>query len=326
MSGSAVRRLRQGRSGRAATDDDEVVAGRGHGRDASSVGWPDRPQSARSDECASRALRKRTIASLQGQWQQPGKRRTNVGAEALLSQLEMDPGRSFERRGDGRMSARVINLARALFFAATLVLPLVYFAVVDPKFEQPNTFEDGQGYLTSGQRLLSTGTPYQDYQLAGPYGGETTSDTYRYPPPFAQIAALSVETDGLSAHWCDRADQFSGRARPGPVQEPGGPGALAWVRVPPGLVRGLGGSGIRTSRHRRRVRPVRDPHCHPGWGNPQDHPDRCPAGRPGADAADSPGLRRGRSPVPRGIGHRVADRLDTVPDCGRERIPGQWRL
>lgn len=92
------------------------------------------------------------------------------------------------------ISTRVTNLARAAFFAATLVLPFLFFLVVKPIFAAPNTFEDGQGYLASAQRLLATGSPYQDWQLAGPYGSVTSSDTFRYPPPFAQIAALFAQT------------------------------------------------------------------------------------------------------------------------------------
>ena len=92
------------------------------------------------------------------------------------------------------MRARVTHLASAAFFAATLVLPLLYYLVVNPIFTKPNTFEDGQGYLDSAQRLLATGSPYQDWQLTGPYGAVTAADTFRYPPPFAQLAALFVRT------------------------------------------------------------------------------------------------------------------------------------
>lgn len=92
------------------------------------------------------------------------------------------------------MSTRFTKLAGAAFFAVTLVLPLLYYLVVNPIFTKPNTFEDGQGYLDSAQRLLATGSPYQDWQLAGPYGAVTATDTFRYPPPFAQFAALFVRT------------------------------------------------------------------------------------------------------------------------------------
>jgi hypothetical protein len=90
------------------------------------------------------------------------------------------------------MITGIIRFARVAFFAGTLVATLLYVFVLDPMFTTPNTFEDGLGYLESGQRLLATGSPYQDWQLAGPYGSVTTSSTYRYPPPFAQVAALFV--------------------------------------------------------------------------------------------------------------------------------------
>ena len=90
------------------------------------------------------------------------------------------------------MTTGSIRFSRVAFFAATLVVTLLYVLVVDPMFTSPNTFEDGLGYLESGQRLLATGSPYQEWQLAGPYGSVTASSTYRYPPPFAQVAALFV--------------------------------------------------------------------------------------------------------------------------------------
>ncbi len=92
------------------------------------------------------------------------------------------------------MSSRVTTAARAAFFVLSLALPLLYFLVLNPIFTKPNTFEDGIGYLTSATRLMATGSPYQDWQLAGPYGAVTPSDTFRYPPPFAQVAEVFVLT------------------------------------------------------------------------------------------------------------------------------------
>ena len=92
-----------------------------------------------------------------------------------------------------RLSARVSTVLLCAFLALTLAIPFVYYLVVHPIFTAPNTFEDGLGYLESGRRLIATGSPYQDWQLAGPYGAVTPSDTYRYPPPFAQVAAVFAQ-------------------------------------------------------------------------------------------------------------------------------------
>src|SRR5215212_6838643 len=96
------------------------------------------------------------------------------------------------------MDARLANAARVVFLAVTLALPVAYYLVLNPIFAAPNAFEDGRGYLVSAQRLITTGSPYQPWQLAGPYGAVTASDTYRYPPLFAQVAGVFVST---GAEW-----------------------------------------------------------------------------------------------------------------------------